>query len=50
MKQNDQIRHFNHPGKEKVYKEMLFYVFGRNLNKYHRFEQKTLLKFEGKVA
>jgi len=50
MKHNDQIRHFNHRGQEKVYKEMLFYVFGRNLNKYHRFEQKTLVKFEGKAA
>lgn len=29
---------------------MLFYVFGRNLNKYHKFKQKTLVKFEGKAA
>jgi len=50
MKHNDQIRHFNHRGKEKVYKEMLLYTFGRNINKYHRFEQKTLVKFEGKAS
>jgi excinuclease UvrABC ATPase subunit len=50
MKQNDQIKTFNHRGEEKVNKEMLFYSFGRNLNKYHRFEKKTLVKFEGNVA
>jgi transposase len=50
MKHNDQILHFNHRGQEKVYKEMLFYTFGRNVNKYHRFEQKTLVKFDGKAS
>jgi hypothetical protein len=50
MKHNHKIRHFNHRGEEKVYKEMLFYTFGRNLIKYHRFEQKELESFEGKVA
>ncbi len=50
MKHNHKIRHFNHRGEEKVYKEMLFYTFGRNLMKYHRFEQKDLKSFEGKVA
>ncbi len=50
MKENDQIRRLNHRGEEKAYKEMLFYVFGRNINKYHRFEQKTLVSFEGNAA
>jgi transposase len=50
MKHNHKIRHFNHRGEEKVYKEMLFYTFGRNLIKYHRFEQKDLKSFEGKAA
>lgn len=50
MKHNHKIRHFNHRGEEKVYKEMLFYTFGRNLIKYHRFEQKELESFDGKAA
>lgn len=50
MKHNHKIRHFNHRGEEKVYKEMLFYTFGRNLIKYHRFEHKDLKSFEGKAA
>lgn len=50
MKHNHKIRHFNHRGKEKTYKEMLFYTFGRNLIKYHRFEQQDLKSFTGKVA
>ncbi len=50
MKHNHKIRHFNHRGEEKIYKEMLFYTFGRNLIKYHRFEQKELKSFEGKTA
>jgi len=50
MKHNHKIRQFNHRGEEKVYKEMLFYTCGRNLIKYHRFEQKELESFEGKAA
>lgn len=50
MKHNHKIRHFNHRGEEKVLKEMLVYTFGRNLIKYHRFEQKELESFEGKSA
>ena len=50
MKHNHQIRRFNHRGDEKVTKEMLFYAFGRNLMKYHRFEEKELKPFEKKVS
>ncbi len=37
MKQNDDFRRFNYRGTEKVYKEVLLYAFGRNINKYYRF-------------
>jgi len=50
MKHNHQIRRFNHRGEEKVIKEMLFYAFGRNLMKYHRFEEKELRSFENKAS
>ncbi|WP_425445887.1 IS1182 family transposase [Dethiothermospora halolimnae] len=50
IKENDGIRKFNHRSKKKVYKEMMFYIMGRNLNKYHRFLQGTLKKFEPKTT
>lgn len=50
MKQNDDFTRFNYRTDEKVYKETMLYVFGRNINKYHRFETGKLKKFEGKVA
>src|SRR5690554_214209 len=50
MKQNDDFIRFNHRSGEKVYKEALFYVFGRNINKYHRFKTSTLTEFKGKVV
>lgn len=50
IKENDGLRRFNHRSKEKNYKEMMFNVMGRNVNKYHRFIQGTLKKFEMKTA
>lgn len=50
IKENNGIRRFNHRSEDKVYKEMLFNVMGRNLNKYHRFIQGSLIKFEPKTA
>ena len=50
IKENDGIRKFNHRSKEKVYKETLFYIMGRNINKYHRFKNGMLKEFEPKIA
>lgn len=50
MKHNHQIRRFNHRGDEKVTKEMLFYAFGRNLMKFHRFEENELKSFVKKAS
>ncbi|CCQ95388.1 transposase [[Clostridium] ultunense Esp] len=50
MKENDGLRKFNHRSQEKNYKEMMFNIMGRNINKYHRFIQGTLEKFEPKTA
>jgi transposase len=50
MKQNDDFNRFNYRTEEKVYKETMLYVFGRNINKYHSFETGKLKKYEGKVA
>ena len=37
IKENEDFRRFHYRLTEKVYKEFMLYVFGRNLNKYHRF-------------
>ena len=37
-----------YPPSEKVYKEFTLYAFGRNINKYHRFNHGEIEKFEGK--
>lgn len=50
MKENHDFRRFNYKGKEKVYKEVLIYVMGMNLMRYHRFKNGQLDSFEGKVA
>ncbi len=50
MKENHDFRRFNYRGKEKVYKEVLLYVMGLNLMRYHRFKSGQLSSFEGKVA
>jgi len=50
MKENDSFRRFHRRSSEKVLKEIKLYSMARNINKYHRFEEKTLVKFEGKIA
>jgi hypothetical protein len=50
MKENDSFRRFHRRSSEKVLKEIKLYSMARNINKYHRFEQKMLVKFEGKIA
>ena len=50
IKENDNFRKFNHRTSEKVYKEFLLYAVGRNFNKYHRFVNEKIKKFEGKAA
>ena len=48
IKENEKFRRFNHRSSEKVYKEFMLYVIGRNINKYHRFIHDQIQKFEGK--
>lgn len=48
IKENDNFRRFNYRSHEKVSKEFLLYVIGRNMNKYHRFINGSIKKFEGK--
>ena len=48
MKHNDDFESFNHRTEEKVYKETMVYVFGRNINKYHRFMTGELTKYKEK--
>jgi len=50
IKENDKFRRFNYRSSEKVYKEFMLYVIGRNLNKYHRFKIGKIREFEGKTA
>jgi len=46
MKENDNFKRFNNRGYEKVYKELLFYSLGYNINKLYRYEQKKLKPLE----
>jgi hypothetical protein len=50
IKENDKFRRFNYRSSEKVYKEFMMYVFGRNLNKYHRFITGKIKEFTGKTT
>jgi hypothetical protein len=50
IKENDQFRRFNHRSSEKVYKEFMLYAFGRNINKYYRFNCGVIKKFTGEKA
>jgi transposase len=47
MKHNDDFNRFNHKSDEKVYKETLLYVFGRNIDKLHRFKTGQLTEYKG---
>lgn len=48
IKENDHFRRFNYRSEDKVNKEFMLYAFGRNINKYHRFMNGEIEKFEGK--
>ena len=48
IKGNEDFRRFNYRTAEKVYKEFMLYVIGRNVMKYHRFIHQKIEKYEGK--
>ncbi|WP_246543217.1 IS1182 family transposase [Fusibacter paucivorans] len=48
MKANDDFRQFNHRSAEKAHKEFMLYVFGKNLDKYHKFKLGKIKRFTGK--
>ena len=50
IKENENFRHFNYRSADKVYKEFMLYAIGRNINKYYRFLNEKLKKFEGKIT
>ena len=50
IKENEKFRRFHYRFTEKVYKEFMLYVIGRNINKYHRFLHDKIHKFEGKTG
>ena len=50
IKENENFRRFNYRSADKVYKEFMLYAIGRNINKYCRFLNEKLKKFEGKTV
>ena len=50
IKENENFRRFNYRSADKVYKEFMLYAIGRNINKYCRFLNEKLKKFEGKIT
>lgn len=50
IKENENFRRFNYRSVDKVYKEFMLYAIGRNINKYCRFLNEKLKKFEGKTT
>lgn len=48
IKENENFRRFHYRTSEKVYKEFMMYAIGRNINKYHRFLNYEIEKYEGK--
>ena len=49
-KEKENFRRFNYRSADKVYKEFMLYAIGRNINKYCRFLNEKLKKFEGKTT
>lgn len=49
MKANNGFDKFNHRSKEKVFKELMLYMIGKNIDKYHKFLNQKIKKFEGKI-
>ena len=50
IKENENFRRFNYRSADKVYKEFMLYAIGKNINKYYRFLNEKLKKFEGKIT
>ena len=50
IKENENFRRFNYRSADKVYKEFMLYAIGRNINKYCRFLNEKLKKFEGNTT
>ena len=50
IKENDEFRRFNYRSFKKTYKEFMIYLFGRNLNKYHKFIKGEIKEFKSKTA
>ena len=50
IKGNENFCRFNYRSTDKVYKEFMLYTIRRNLNKYCRFLNEKLKKFEGKTT
>ncbi len=48
IKENDSFQRFNYRTSEKVYKELMLYAIGRNMNKYHRFLHDKIKKIQRK--
>ncbi len=48
MKANNGFDRFYHRSEEKVFKELLLYIMGKNIDKYHKFINQKIKKFEGK--
>ncbi len=48
IKENEDFRRFHYRSEEKVYKEFMWHVMGRNMNKYHRFLHGMIKPFTGK--
>jgi len=44
MKENNNLRRFNYRSSKKVYKELILYMFGKNIRKYHKFKQGKIQK------
>ncbi len=49
IKENEDFRRFNYRFTEKVYKEILLFAMGRNMNKYHRFLNGKIKKYKDKT-
>ncbi len=45
MKENDRFRKYNHRSSEKVYKESLIYIFGKNIGRCHKFMNDELKEY-----
>lgn len=48
MKVNDGFRRFNHRSEDKVTIEVMLYIFGKNIDKYHKFKAGKIRFFTGK--